>query len=1282
MKTVSLILASLILVSQAHAACKTDQLNITSPAQYMSIFSDTFPSPSVQVGRSFTITGSASFTSSDLTLTPLISVAVDGSPAENFNCPAPNLNCYYSIPTSVSAGTHTVTVTASCGGSSITAPFEAVVASSTSGYDIASSDNPAENPNIPCRDCEAQSTVNVINGVVRFPIELFSTGSSPLSTSFSLFYDSQDIDGTDLQGVDLPYRQPLGRGWDHSYNLSLYKNSDGTMVVRGGGAANRFYTPNPDGSYTSRAGDFSTFAKTAGGTYQLNQRSGMRYSFADTGVLTSIQDRFGNKVSVADHRHDTIKANTITITDPAQRVTTLALDDSGLVNAIIDPAGNRYGIISIFGQVYAITFPDGDSWSFEYNEQGALSLKADPDGNEVTYGYDDNGRGTTFLVNGVQSHTVSYWQDSSGFTGGTGGQTSFTHANNLITGVTDPAGIKVNYAYNGKGLLGSETYPVDGQTVYVWDYQYDSYGNRTDVLGHPRRSGVDLPADYHMGYTYDNANYDRVKSVINYLDSPATTTDYSYDTDAGYQRVSITGPIGGSTVMRLESSGALHDVVSADSRQSVYAYDAKEQLSSVTSAGVKTAYSNYTGLGYPGTVELFDNNNALIQTRFYQYDGRGRVTRETASGAVPYVTSYGYDANGNRNAVADANGNKTTYQFDNKGRLTRTTDALNKSTQMEYVGEGKLSAVTDAIGSRTSYSYDTSERLLREVPAAGDPIRYEYDTASGRLWRKKNDRTAAVLVIFSYDSLGRPVRKDFADGTWASYSYTSGGRLQTAANQDSSLVFGYYPSGLVQSVSDAAGRTVSYSYDTAGRRTAMAVNGGHSTSYGYTAEKLTSITSSLAGAFGYDYDALGRRRSVSYPNGITGTYSYHAEQPSWLSGISYSGVSPAYSVSYPTVDQVGNRTSKNDGGGVVNLAYSSVYRLLAAGAEAYDYDAVGNRLAGPQASNGYSYGTDNRLLTGPRVSNAYDEYGNRKSSGTWSYTWDLENRLVKATRAGVSVSFKYDALGRRIGKTFEIFKFKRSTYYLYDEQNIVAEYVNGKLGNQYLPGDDTDEHLAVIEGAANYFYIADGLGSVSRITDSNKNVVQSYRLDTFGKIVSATGSVEQPYLFTGREFDRETGLYYYRARYYDPEVGRFISRDPIGLNGGVNLYLYAESNPVNNTDPYGYLSFGSLKDSFLNAYDIVKPIYDKYKPVYDKVKLGHGIYKSTKKCSKKEEYEQAKSTVSTLTSLMGGNPMASGAETAVNKAIDIKKQENDYICYMWCHDIGRAAAMGNGCDCQ
>jgi RHS repeat-associated protein len=135
---------------------------------------------------------------------------------------------------------------------------------------------------------------------------------------------------------------------------------------------------------------------------------------------------------------------------------------------------------------------------------------------------------------------------------------------------------------------------------------------------------------------------------------------------------------------------------------------------------------------------------------------------------------------------------------------------------------------------------------------------------------------------------------------------------------------------------------------------------------------------------------------------------------------------------------------------------------------------------------------------------------------------------------------------------------------------------NSNITAKYTHGPNIDEPLAVQQGTAIYYYHADGLGSITGLSNTSGTIVQTYSYDSFGNMTS-TGSISQPFTYTGREYDQETGMYFYRARYYDPKVGRFVTKDPISFNGGdVNLYAYVKNDPINLTDPEGELIFQAI----------------------------------------------------------------------------------------------------------
>jgi RHS repeat-associated protein len=184
-----------------------------------------------------------------------------------------------------------------------------------------------------------------------------------------------------------------------------------------------------------------------------------------------------------------------------------------------------------------------------------------------------------------------------------------------------------------------------------------------------------------------------------------------------------------------------------------------------------------------------------------------------------------------------------------------------------------------------------------------------------------------------------------------------------------------------------------------------------------------------------------------------------------------------------------------------------------------------------------------------------------------SYSWDFENRLVSAVVPGSgTVTFKYDPFGRRIQKA----SWLGTTNYLYEGRNLLEELdASGNALARYTQSPGLDQPLAELRSTVTSYYEQDGLGSVSALSNSAGALANTYTYDSFGKLAASTGTLANPFQFTGREFDPETGIYQYRHRYYDPNGGRFISEDPIGFGGGANFYRYVFNSPTNLVDPWG-----------------------------------------------------------------------------------------------------------------
>jgi RHS repeat-associated protein len=263
-----------------------------------------------------------------------------------------------------------------------------------------------------------------------------------------------------------------------------------------------------------------------------------------------------------------------------------------------------------------------------------------------------------------------------------------------------------------------------------------------------------------------------------------------------------------------------------------------------------------------------------------------------------------------------------------------------------------------------------------------------------------------------------------------------------------------------------------------------------------------------------------------------------------------------------------------------NYTYDALYELTqvtqnANTTESYTYDPVGNRVSSLGLSP-YVNNTSNELTSTPNAGYTYDYNGNTTSrtdsTGTTNYTWDYENRLTSVTLPGTggSVTFKYDPFGRRIQKVFTQNSTTTTTNYLYDGSNAVEDLdQSGSLIARYAQTQNIDEPLAEQRSGTTSYYEADGLGSVTSLTSSAGAIANTYTYDSFGRLTASTGSISNRFQYTAREFDSETGLYYYRARYYDPSTGRFTSEDSEGFDAGPNFYRYVSNNTLNEVDPFG-----------------------------------------------------------------------------------------------------------------
>jgi RHS repeat-associated protein len=435
---------------------------------------------------------------------------------------------------------------------------------------------------------------------------------------------------------------------------------------------------------------------------------------------------------------------------------------------------------------------------------------------------------------------------------------------------------------------------------------------------------------------------------------------------------------------------------------------------------------------------------------------------------------------------------------------------------------------------------------------------------------------------------GTRLTKTYPDSSQVAYTFDPGGRLTQVVDPSGTYTFGYDNMNRLTSATTnyafltIGSKTVSYGYDAASNRKTMTDPQNLPTTYGYdTLNRLMSLAfNGQSPAFGFGYDALSRRTSLTRPNSVNTTYAY--DPVSRLTSVLHKlGTTTLDGATY-TYDNAGIRQTRTDKrlGTTLTYGYDNIYQLLSAKQgsttkETYTYDLVGNRLSSLGVSP-YTYNSSNELTGIPGLTYGYDNNGNTKtkSDGT-TYTWDFENRLTQVVLPGTggTVNFKYDPVGRRAQKSFTQNSTTTTTNYLYDGHNLLEQVDNsGNVLARYTQGKSLDEPLAQLRAGNTSYYEADGLGTITSLSNGVGALANTYSYDSYGKLTASSGSLTNPFQYTARELDSETGIIEYRARYFDQNIGRFISEDPIAFRSGPDFYAYVRNSPVNFIDPFGWTS--------------------------------------------------------------------------------------------------------------
>jgi RHS repeat-associated protein len=765
---------------------------------------------------------------------------------------------------------------------------------------------------------------------------------------------------------------------------------------------------------------------------------------------------------------------------------------------------------------------------------------------------------------------------------------AYDAANNVVQ-ATDPLSQLTNRAYDALNRL-TQTDEAAGTLAQRTTTQvYDAANNTTSITrGLSSNPALNAPVTENDAYDTLNRKTLTTEGVGGLVERAYAT---SYDGDDNIAQVRDTrGNLARYTYDLLNRRIRTDEAVAlAEQRTTTEVYDAADNVLFET-----------TGI----------SSNPALQvavTTAYLYDTLNRRVQMTEASGTPVarVTTLLYDALGNTTQVIDPRSHSTRFAYDNLDRRTLTLDALNQRTTVTYDALGRAQSVRDPGNNVTAFRYDPLGRTTQMTDTFGNSATYAYDrlnrltSTTDRLGRRRD---------LQYDPLNRLQTETWVVGgstvDTRQFSYNAHGSLLTAGNNNGTTLytFTYDDHQRPTRVQEPYGLALTYAYDPANNRTLVQDSLGGVTTSTYDArQRLTSRQfsgTSLPAVrldltwTSHDQPATLTRYGSLDTSQRVGLTSYQYDPAGRLASVQHQNASSSVLASYSYTYEGHRLKTETSNGTTVTYRYDDTDQLLNDGVQPYTYDSAGNRN-----NNNFVPGPDNRLTTDGTWTYTYDAEGNltKKSKGTnaetWTYGYDLRNQMVWAqdkstdTDAGtllLRADYKYDVFGNRLEKNvWTQATGNVITRFGYDGPNIWTELDatsgTNQPGTRRLYLDAVDQLYARVQPSGDVrWYMTDIRGSVRDLQANDGSaltVLDHLDYDGFGKVVRETNpSNGDRYQYTGREYDRETGLQYNRARYYDPQTERWTSEDPKGFAAGdANLYRYVHNDPTDRTDPSGLI---------------------------------------------------------------------------------------------------------------
>jgi RHS repeat-associated protein len=994
----------------------------------------------------------------------------------------------------------------------------------------------------------------------------------------------------------IAYYEPFGNKWMFNYGSYLVEDPSGDVTVFMPDGRRDVYSPDGQGGYTRPFGVFNTLRKIADNHYELEFPDGTVYVYnipegtnSLQPLLVEIRDAYGQKLTFGYNTD----VQLTTITDALGRVTSITYNTDSLITQVTDPFGRTA--------------------LFEYDANRNLIKITDMGGYWTELSYDQDVYITR--IEDASGRWDIYTEPSDGDPAGAdlypppGGPLWESYR---IT-ITNPLGKKEEYFYYG----GCDEYTCDGYTWYVSPRDYIPYIDEntnnfnsnvpktryflTQVSGKGKIYQVLYPEGGSIYYDYDlNGNitsisddhpytiqytYNDMGRITSITDAKNITTTINYypnnvdilsivnelgtislTYNDAHDITSITDRLSNTTTYTYNTYGQLTSIVEAQGspleRKTEFLYDSTTyELTELKRAGNTILTFTHDQIGRIKTI-----TDARGVTLTYDYDNLDRVTKITYPDQKSITISYASCCPNLIESITDRSGRTTSYEYDALGRLIKATDPAGRITRYNYDANGNLIELIDPNNNVTTFEYDKSNRLIKKTYPDGKFITYEYDYAD-LLTRVMTSRN--IEKLYSYDENHNLIDITYSDITSpVSFTYDNYNRLIEIADWTNIYQYTYDANNrLTQIDGPWANDTITFEYNELGQLTAIISEGGQ--------------------RINYNYDALGRLKTIQVGTD-TFTYTYTGANPLIQSLTRPNGSVTEYIYNDPLkrLTEINNKDSSQQ---IINKHAFTYNNLDLIGTE-----TITTGLSLPSFQEGlttYNYNNLNQLLssTNPDRLFTYDADGNMTKGYTpegYQFTayYDAENRLktIQYTDSNNVVhKTKYlysgDGLLARIkkyenGSLVSDVRIVRAGFLPIQERdannNVIREYIWG-----IDKGGGIEGLLSMIQNGQRYYYLYDGKGNVNAVIDGNQQVVASYRYDPFGVLLAKAGTLDQPFRFSTKRYDEATGLYYYGYRFYNPIIGRWLTRDPLGELGGINLYGFVGNNPVNFYDPLGLYSF-------------------------------------------------------------------------------------------------------------